>query len=204
MKKWLIALNISLIFLLSGCADNLTHNQEQDINQGNEQIFDYAVIGQLEIDENTHIIADVFYDGTVELDGTEFYNNTPYISVKETETGRIRSVSRIPTGLVSERGSLSPKSVDIKAFEIGEGISKTVIAVAVPLLEEEYELVFYQFYDDLYGIYPLTREFGMPMDTKTADFDTLELVGDNEFVCGDFRFEFSLEPYPGSIKMNAM
>lgn len=189
---------LTLSLLLSGCANNSPQASEPNTNQNGEQNFDYAVIGQLELDENTQIIADVFYDRTAELDGTEFYNNTPYISVKDAETGRIRAASRIPTGLVAESGSLSPKSVGIKAFVMEDGVN--IIAVAVPLPNEEYELVFYQFYDDLYGITPLNREFGMPLDIKTADFDGLELA-DNELVCGDLRFEFSLEPYPGRIKI---
>lgn len=196
MKK--IILSLALAALLTGCAENFPQNPERDTNRSVGQNFDYAVIGQLELDESTQIIADVFYDGTEALDGTEFYNNTPYISVKDAETGRIRAASRIPTGLAAERGSLSPKSVGIKAFVMEDGVN--IIAVAVPLPNEEYELVFYQFYDDLYGIAPLNREFGMPLDTKIADFDTLELVGDDEFICGDIRFVFSLDPYPGRVE----
>ena len=159
----------------------------------------------MEIDEFDRIITDVYYDGTETLNGTEFYNGTPYICIQDVETGRIRSAARMAIGLVSETGGVSPKHININSFEVGEGSSKTIIiAVAAPYSDEEYELAFYQFHDDLYGIYPLTRELGMPMDMKTVDLDTLELVEDNEFVCGDFSFEFSLEPYPGKIKMNAM
>lgn len=205
MKKSRIAIILSLMLLLSGCSDNLSQNPEQDFNQDNEQSFNHAITGQLEINEYIRIITDVYYDGTETLDGIEFYNNPPYICVQDVKTGRIRSAARIPTGLVSEMGALSPKHINMKSFEVGEGSSKTIIiAVAAPCSEEEYDLAFYQFHDDLYGIYPLNREFGMPMDTKTADFDTLELVGENGFVCGDFSFEFSLEPYPGRIKMNTM
>lgn len=189
-RNSMAALALLTAMCFTGCAGQSKGSSEQSE-------YSYAVISpRVDINEWMYAQVDVYYTEVID---DCYSGDVPYVVLKDAETGRTRATSRIRTGLVSEFSGSSPKSADLKYFNVA---GETVIAVSIPLGEGQSEPHFYHYSgDDAYGMHECTAEnYSMPFESGDLDWDSLRVddSGITDSLGNHFEFDFS--DYPTSVK----
>lgn len=163
-------------------------------NAGN---YRYARLAETELDERTAAFVDIYYENIVKQDGVEYYDSVSYLVVQDKDTGRTLATSRISTGLAGQGGALSPREAYMKPFELG---GERVIAVTMPIGENNTDELFFHYQDDMFGLCPCPTDNGF-----YAGFDIATMEEqDGRLTDGTGNtYEFDFEKYPAYVTISS-
>ena len=180
-----------VIVMAVGCAENAESSEESE--------YSYAALSERVEVFDKYAQIDVYYNDICESsDYGHYMGKQPFISIRETDTGRVCDTVAIPTAMVGEDGTvITPEKLELKLFEVQ---GHYIFAVLLDYDGNNGEPHFFHYcYDNYEGMYLISENYTLPFDISKPDWASLSVDGNCLTDGSGGYFEFNFSDYPTTV-----